>query len=511
MSREPADTIGRVRAGLQRGRARIRTVPGTTLLLAGLILLLCVRVDSVLLTETAAQNDALQNVSLGFGMAAEGSLSMDDGLTMYREPLPIFLIAAQLRLDPRLDGVSWADLAEEGASSKYLKQINLLWVALLLVGASLQLSRLLPRAARRIGIPLGLLLVHAVAVEPFVDANLTELPAAALLVLAGLAAQSVVSGRGWVSAGLLGALLGLAALTKASLLYVGIVFLVVIAVLALLREGRRVRPLLAAVGVALVVMGLVVAPWSARNATHFGTWSIADRGGLSLWYRAVYEDATPYEIRGSWYYFSPRPLQPTMARVLDVRPEDLDGPLRRVHVLHPDEREERLSFYYQARNGRSGRSQELRAMGDYTWSQSTVIADHELLTRGLDVMRRDPVMFLRTTPLFLWRGTWAVKSAPAVPVPILALLNPLGMLLLLGSAVGAVVRLRPEYFAVVGLPAGVVGFSALLTMYEPRFSEPALPTMMILVSVGAAHLLTRVGNGLRSDGHPQRPSSTDHA
>lgn len=511
MTRERADLSGTVQTAARRGWAWFRAVPRMGLLLAGLILLLCVRVDAVLLTETAARSDAGQNVSLGYTMAAEGSLSMGDERTMYREPLPVFLIAAQLRFDPRLEGVTRAELGADGAPSRYLKQINLVWVALLLVGAALQLSRLLPRAARRIGIPLGVLLVHAVAVEPFVDTNLTELPAAALLVWAGLAAQSMVYRRGWVSAGLLGALLGMAALTKASMLYVGITFLVVLAVLSLLREGRRVLPLLAAAGVALVVMGLVVGPWSARNAANFETWSIADRGGLSLWYRAIYEDATPYEIRGSWYYFSPLPLQPTVARILDVRPDDLDGSLRRVHSLHPDESEERLSFYSQARNGRSERSQELRATGDLTWSQSTVIADQELFARGLEVLRRDPVMFVRTTPLFLWRGTWAVKSAPAVPVPILALLNPLGMMVLLGAAVSAVARLRLEHFAVVGLSAGVVGFSALLTLYEPRFTEPALPTMMILVSVGVAHLLIRTGTRFRSRGRTRRSPGTDHA
>jgi hypothetical protein len=121
-----------------------------------------------------------------------------------------------------------------------------------------------------------------------------------------------------------------------------------------------------------------------------------------------------------------------------------------------------------------------------------VLADQDLLRQGLEVLQRDPLLFLRTTPMFLWRGSWPILAAPLVPRSILGLINPAAMGVLLLVGIGSVLRRRPERFAVVGLPLGVVAFSALLTMYEPRFTEPALPTMLILLVLATDRVADRV-------------------
>lgn len=475
----------------QDARSRLviwsRSPRGRLVLLAGLILLLLVRLDAKLITETAQGGDAMQNVGFGHTLANTGSISSGAGeVSMYREPLPIALIAAHIRIDPRLTQVTAEDLREDGPAIRAVKQVNLLWAALLLTGVALQLGRLLSARHRPAGVVSGVLLVHAMMIEPIIDVNLSELPNAAMIVWAGLAAQQVVQQQRLRTAVGLGALLGLAALTKASMLYLGVVFVVLLVAVMLLRDRSAARRTLAAGVTALVVMTLVVTPWLARNAAVFDTWTIADRGGLSLWYRAIYEEASPEEIRGSWYYFTPGPAMPLVARLLGFEAADLDGPLRRVHRFHPNEDEERLSFYSLARNDRRDRAIELRATGQYTVPETTLIADQELLERGIDVLRRDPWLFIRTTPLFLWRGTWMVLRAPLIPVPLLGLLNPLAMVALLAAAISAVIPLRPQRFAIVALPAGLIAFNALVTMYEPRFSEPALPTMLLLLVVATA-------------------------
>jgi hypothetical protein len=229
----------------------------------------------------------------------------------------------------------------------------------------------------------------------------------------------------------------------------------------------------------------------ARNAATFGTWSISDRGGVSLWYRAIYEQATPEELRGSWYEFTPLPLRPLAGAILDIEPEDLDGPLRRVNRFHPDEEVEQQSFYELARIDRFEGTNAYLEAGVATRAQARVLADQDLLEAGIAVLRSDPWLFISTTPMFLWRGLWVIKAAPLVPRALLGVINPLTMAVLLVAGLSAVAGRRPQRFAVVGLPLGVVAFSALLTMYEPRFTEPALPTMLVLVSVAGAQLLER--------------------
>ena len=463
------------------------------LLLTALIGILLLRVAVGVITDEQQFRDAMQNVRLGHSLAETGRMiESGDEPSMYREPLPVAAIALQIRFDPRLRGVALEELDRSGSEIRALKQQNLFWAALLLAGVAVQTSRLSSSRHRRVTAVVAVVLVHAVLIETVADRMLSELHASAFLVWAGVLGQSWVRERRVRDGLLVGAAIGLGALTKASLLYVGIVYLLLLAIVLILHDRGARRDAVVFVCVGLAALAVAVLPWMARNAASFDSWSIADRGGLSLWYRAVYVDATPAELRGSWFDFSPRPLQPIAGRILGVQEEDLNGPLRRVHRFHPDDPVERLSFYEIARSDRRLRTDAYLAAGIPERSSARVLADKDLRSEGLQVLRQDPWMFVTTTPMFLWRGTWPVKAAPLVPVPLLAILNPAGMFVLLAAGVSAVVRRRPERFAVVGLPTGVVLFSAFLTMYEPRFTEPALPTMMILLVVAGSRLIVRL-------------------
>lgn len=457
------------------------------LFLALLILALLVRVDTAVLSEAGARKDALNNLELAHGLATTGQIVELDGFpSMYREPLPVALYAMQMRIDPRLDGVQVADLEAGGIEVRALRQQHLILIALLLAGVAAQAWRLAPARSRLASAAAAVLLVHAMLVEVIADWTLTELHASVAVIGAGLAAQRWVVQKRVHDAVLLGLVAGLGALTKSSLMYVAGTFIFALALLMLLRERSAARRIVTTALLAATVMGAVVLPWMARNAELFGTWSIADRGGISLWYRAVYEDASPAELRGSWYEFTPLPLRPIAGSVLGVTDADLDGPLRRVNRFHPDEKQEQRSFYELARIDRSDLTDAYFEAGGLTNAEARVLADQDLLRNGLDVLRRDPGRFILTAPMFLWRGTWVVKAAPLLPRPVLGLLNPLGMLALLAAAMSAVGGRRPMRFAVVGLPFGIVAFSSLLTIYEPRFSEPALPTMLLLLTVAIA-------------------------
>gem|GEM_PF-3478618 len=461
------------------------------LVLGGLIAALMVRLLLNVIDVTAPPSDSRFNVGQAHDLAMTGRLIEGGAPSMYREPLPIAAYALQIVLDPRLDGVAREDVTVAGPTIRTLKQQHVLWSALLLAGVALQAWWLAARR-RLLVATLTVLIVHAMVIEPIADYALTELHAAALIVWAGLFGQRWVGRRRTVDALVLGLILGLAVLVKASLLYIGAVHLMLLAIVLLARDPAQRRRVLAGVGVALVAMAMMVVPWMARNAATFDTWSIADRGGLALWSRAIYEDATPEELRGSWYAFSPNRVQPYVGRVLGVDEEDLDGPLRRIAQFHPDEEIERRSFYQLARADRFTGTEAYLREGVPTRAEARVRSDEDLMARGLAVLREDPGLFLSTAPLFLWRGSWPVLAAPLLPTSALALLNPLSMLALLVAVVATVVRPRPVRVALLGLPAGVVAFAALLTIYEPRLTQVALPTMLLLLVLGAERLLVRL-------------------
>ena len=473
--------------------ARLGSRPA--LLIAALILVLMGRLVITVLDGSQVMSDGRTNIEQAYDLAVTGRFIEDDGeLSMYREPLPAAVYAFQIRVDPRLQDVDREDLVLGGPALQTLKEQHAVWGALLLAGIALQAWRLGGR--RRLGVALSAVtLVHVTFIEWVANFTLTELHATALLVWAGVFGHQWVRERRHRDAVLLGIMLGLATLVKAAVLYLGPIYLLVLAVLVLTRSRSDARRVFAAVGLALVALAVVVMPWMARNAVAFDTWSVSDRGGLMLWMRALYSEATPEEHRGMWYVFAPDPLKSQVGRVVGIDEEDVLGPLRRINHLHPDDRDDPRSFYRLARADRVTGMEAYFEAGVPTRAKSRLLADRDLMRNGLQVLRSDPIAFLDQVPVFLWRGLWPIRLVPLVPVPVLGLLNPLGIVALLTAGIAAVVRRRPAMFAVVGIPVGFVAFSALVTVYEPRSSEVAVPTMLVLLVIAAARAIDRRGPG----------------
>jgi hypothetical protein len=457
-------------------------------LLALLLLtfVLVVRLGVGAITTTAEGADARHYVAIGMTVARDGVFGFGaDTPTMYREPLTSWTIALQAKLDPRLRGMTFEDVDGEGRPARAIKQQNLFWAGLTLFGVGqLALVALGSRGRRETLVAASAMLVTHVAFlewEDVVDRSLSELAAAALLVWATIAALRAVDrprGSTWF---VTGALLGLLALTKASLLYVGLIFLPLLMLLRWRRSDASPRALLRDSTIALAALALVVTPWMGRNLQQFGSFEIADRGGLAIWFRVLWNDVTPDELRGAWVYFSPLPVQPAAGRVLGVDLDDFvgDGALRRVARFAPDEEVEQKSFYQIARGDRLRLIREYAASGETPW-QAAHLADRELMRRGVSALRADPVAFVRTTPLFLWRGTWSMLFSNLVPSVLLGPLNLAGMALLMVALALSVLRRRVRVFALVGVAGGMVAFYALLTHFEPRQARPAAPIMLLL-------------------------------
>jgi hypothetical protein len=446
--------------------------------------------------STAAEGaDARHYVAVGMTVARDGVFGFSaDAPTMYREPLTSWTIALQATIDPRLRGLTFEDVDGEGAAARAVKQQNLLWAALTLVGVGqLALLMLGARGRRETLVALLAMLVTHVAFlewEDVVDRSLSELAAAALLVWATYAALKALDRprrRSWL---LLGVLLGLLALTKASLLYVAVVF---IPVLMLLRSSRADAPrgtLLRDAAITVVGLSLVCAPWMGRNLQQFGSFEIADRGGLAIWFRVLWNDATPDELRGAWVYFAPLPMQPAAGKLLGVDLNDFvgEGDLRRVARFAPEDEVEQRSFYRVARSDRVALVSQYIEDGELGW-RAGHLADRELMRRGLEALRDDPSPFLRTFPLFLWRGTWSMLYSNLAPSFLLGPLNLAGMALLMVALALSVVFRRPRWFALVGMAGGMVAFYALLSHFEPRQSRPAVPIMLLLCVLAADRIV----------------------
>lgn len=467
---------------MQRLRGRL-DLPAAVML--ALTLVLTVRLGVGVISDVGDDRDASHYVMAGFTLARHGvfGYAVDQGPNMYREPLTSWTIAAQVLVDPRLRGF---DFADDGPTARAVKQQNLVWAALTLFGVGqLTLMLLGGRERRDLLVALAAMLVTHVAFlewEDVVDRSLSELAAAAILTWTAIATLRALDRSGVRAWAIVGVMLGLLALTKASFLYVALVFLPLLMLLRWWRSEATPRTLLRDLGVSLVTLALVVTPWMGRNLAQFGDFGISDRGGLALWFRVNYNDATAEELRGAWVYFSPLPLRPIAARLLDVDLNDFegDGSLRRVARFAGGDDPEGLSFYRTARGDRGRLTDEYRAEGLPDWVAANR-ADRDLMRWGLEALREDPMRFVRTFPVFLWRGTWSMIFSNLVPSILLGPLNVGGMALLMVALALSVVRGRPRWFAAVGVAGGIIVFYAAMTHFEPRQARPAVPVMMMLV------------------------------
>lgn len=487
----PPGAAGRIRIVTSK---RIRSAG----VLALVVLVALVWLDARVITGGQNTKDGAQYERLAVELARSGSFASGGALTREVEPLHVALLALQVRLDPRLADVRASGRVAAGAQSRAVKQQNLLWAGLTLAGVAAQILLLRRDRGRVVLAGAAMVAVTVLLLEntDVVDRSLAELPAAGLVVWSGVLATRLVRAPSIGRGAALGVAIAGLALTRAVFLWVALpyalliaggIWLAVLPTLGPAAAARRAGMLLLAGSLAF---GVVVGPWAVRNAVAFGDPGIAERGGSILHMRATKNTMDGYQHRGAWVYWAPLPLQPPLARVLDVDLADFgSGRPLVVHARDDDEvRDE--SFYRTAKQEIDDRADRLVLEG-VERREADRIAEEEYGSLAAALLQSDPWAFLRTTPVFLWRFSWPMNLSLSVPRPLLGVVNLAGMAALLSAAVLAVVRRWTVLFAVVGLPAGATAFYALVTHALPRYARPLAPTMVILLVVLAAALYDR--------------------
>jgi hypothetical protein len=383
-----------------------------------------------------------------------------------------------------------------------VRQVNLVFIALL-HGASVITALLLLGAGRRgvIAAMLAVLLTHIFLLEnpEFTHGSLQELPTAAILGWTNVTAiQAVRTGRiRWMVA--LGVAGGVLTFSRAVFLHILPIF-VVILVLILREWSMRRRA--SAVAACLLGFALMVGPWLGRNVIEFGEFAIADQGGKVLLTRDVKNSMTPYQHRGAWVHFSPEPVRPILASALRVDLDDFldDGPLRPLVRWLPDpetgidqEATERRSFYRQAGALHDTFYGAAVAAGASD-ADARAAADRAAIAHVVDNVRKDPMRFIRTTPVFLYRSAWPMNltqlwepTGLSLPRLLLGVINPVGFLGVLSLGSIGLLRRRAEWFALGGLATGMILYHALLTHALYRYTRPAAGLMLLIIAIGLVH------------------------
>jgi 4-amino-4-deoxy-L-arabinose transferase-like glycosyltransferase len=380
----------------------------------------------------------------------------------YREPGYALFVAGVWRLCGADTPATPAALEKNGAAAlravRCLRRAQRLALLIAAWGAALAARRL--GGGRGAAVAAALLVFASPALRHLSGQLASEALAAPLLTLAAVAlaalAERSTAGRA-IGAGLL---LGSLAVTRAAFAYL----LPFAALVPLLRsrpprrEPWRRRFLLAAGLLAVSLLPTVL--WMVRNARQFGSWTLAERGGVVQLARAELSLDLAREGRwGAVLAWTPGGL----ARDLHRR----WFPASRLHRWEWSGPPERANYFVRAIHRRTAL---LASLGD------RLAADAALRREAVAIVRKDPGAYLLSLPPLLWRGLFAERS-PAWALPFdLAL--PLGLLLAIGFVVvlgRAVAQRSGPQLALLLLPTLSFLFHTLVTEQLPRFHQPALP------------------------------------
>jgi hypothetical protein len=444
------------------------------------------------LTTSPIKADAFQNAELALALATTGTFSQkitDPSPTMYREPLPPAALALQMAIDPRFSNVATADELNLEPAIVALKQHNLAWAILILCGIPVLIKSFIkPRLVWLICSVAAIVLTSIFYLRrpEILDTFYTEIQSSALLVWSAVAACAAVRTQKSLYFVVLGVLLGALALTKAVFFYVMWPYLALLLVLLLIGRPRyTLRDGLVCIAAALIGAMLVVGPWLARNQINFGMPKVAARGGVVLWIRALSNQMNDEEWRGAFYVYGPPEYAKRLCKLLGYSSghEAMEGPLRRLNqrskssFAKSDRKAERrgepdraVTYYRMARADRTKLRREFSAQG---YANTTIRADRELQRLAFTRIAAEPLRHLRTMPVFFWRITWPVSPE----------ISFLGMLAIWILALVSLIKRQPAMFGAFGLPVGMIAFYVAVSHAIPRYSAPAVPLMIVAMSL----------------------------
>jgi hypothetical protein len=459
--------------------------------------------------EDSIKADARQNLSIAVNVAQHGEFSLkwrsDEAKpSSFREPLPIWVVAAYLKTFALPDP---AGEVYKGPNAAHIKNHNAGWVFLGFLGCWLLIHAL---TGSHLGALLGSLVIHGLLLDlpHLVNTLYTELEASVLLIWCTwllVRAYDTQQRSYWVLAGVL---FGLLALTKAIFLYAAIGSLPFIALAQLYlrdKQPNRVRRALQAGLLVAAGLAVTVAPWMIRNWVHFDSLQITEgRGGWVLYKRHLLNNMTPEEYKGGFYYYGPgifrEWVEGTSFALATEDATQVGGKVSRLHIGG--------SEFQQSDMDAQGKGQPDRAVTYYRKASAkarelhdhytnlghpnpTQQADHDMQAIGKAGIRRELGAHMKVTVLLAWRGFWSFPPRLFLPFgpdaaqtrPMLEWLNLVsGLALYAVFLVGLLMR-RSRWLMFAVPTMSMLSVYALLTQNMSRFTVPANPLLLMALFV----------------------------
>lgn len=471
----------------------LEVIPSTLYVVISLLVLLLM---NSLITKEPIRSDAQQNLRMGYHLYKHGVISKDGEVigkpepTNYREPVPPIVTGLFMYLHPGIDKEDSLISFEDGVNTTIIKQVNLIWLFLLQIGVGL----LSFRVSRNKLVPflaLFLIFVYFIRFGNHFDDLNTELPCAVWLIWSSYLFLEAANRKNVNLFVLTGIAFGLLILTKAIFYYVVPVLIVVVMIYQYQNLRLKNYVLL------ILSVAIIIGPWMIRNYSIYGELSITQRGGTVLYQRAMLNQMNGEEIEGAIYLWGPQLYR----KIVNLTPFEIEkdeflpgGTYQRLVrdqvgdslAIDRGRPVEAISYYGKTR-AEINRLQSVLGEGGAEAPRSEVFDIME--EEGRNMILQNPIKHGAMSLLFLWRGIWTLPNAtiPLISEPLQSIIHNLINLcayisLFLFCIYGFIMK-RDGLFLLSVLPVITILIQAGVSHNISRFSEPAIPSMLIAFSL----------------------------
>ena len=429
-------------------------------------------------------DDASQNLRTSFNLFRHDIYGENlNGLPGFRrEPFPNWVTALHLKWFVGLpEDINYADLVADTSILRRIMAVNFAWMLGLFVSIwVLCLCILRPFWIANSAAAIVIFLSFEYFVLNELNSLNTELPAACLLVITGLALviTEKTIGPGW--AWLTGFAFGTLVLTKASGAYLALILLPLFPLLATKLSIKAIR-----LGLSLALgFAMVVLPWTARNHMEFGQFVIAKGGGRVLLVRSEFNKMSSVEFKGAFYAYAPTLLRKQLFEShLGFSQEQLDcgGNLESLNRnLLCDQSNLANGHYEHVRSfyQRGKRAIPRRIKAERIKSGESLWVDKMGRSMAIDRIRANPLKHLLVSLPLGWRGFWPFPDRDGLSFSI----NILAMLSLLIMPVMGLKKQRYDWVLMSITGVAFFLFYAFLSHFIPRYSEPLIPLSLICLA-----------------------------
>lgn len=467
---------------------------------------------NTLFTQTKIVADGAENIAIGYQLYQYGVYGMGYDSrgkpipTLYREPVPPVLNAMTMLLHPGIDKSATLSSFRNGENQNKLKKVNLFWLLLLQLGVGLFVygitkSKYLPFLAW------FLLLFYFIRFGNHFDEFTTELQGATMIVWSSYFIYMALKKNSSLVYLLAGICFGLLILTKSVFFY--LFPIVVIALYFSVNTSRKLPKF------SLLLLGglIVVGPWIYRNYTLTGEIRMTTRGGMVMYNRVLLNQISSEERKAAMYFWGPQIYKDLVNNTfLDINELEFElggkfhvlqnAPMIDQHSIQMAMPEKTISYVGKMRAEYHKLVNEFSEQGE---REARIEAHNILMDRSKEWIMEHPFKHTTMSLLFLWRGMWCFPNStiPLINEPfqnyINEIINLLSYLSLIILLIVAIRKKDERFLALTIIPVLMLLFQAGASQNLARFSQQAIPSMLIALTTSGYFLLQRIDIGKLQD------------